>query len=197
MLVCATRGAGSRVVVRRSISSLVLDHCAVPTSSTPRTSIFYVLIVSCRTGTCGVIKNWFFYPCPYLLAFLTTPIRCVLILPFSVFIKCILPAPYLYPNKSCLRIPGLPIHQSPPPSLQHNLEVLARLEPSQAASQLLTPGAYVRVHLHPKRFPAAYHVDWAARLLHVDEHHVVVDKPNGVPSIPTRDNMIENVLTQV
>ena len=34
-------------------------------------------------------------------------------------------------------------------------------------------------------------------MLHVDEHYVVVNKPRGVPSIPPRDNFIENVLGQV
>ncbi len=40
---------------------------------------------------------------------------------------------------------------------------------------------YVRVHLHPKRFPAVYQVpDWRQRIIRVTEHYVAVDKPAGV-----------------
>lgn len=36
--------------------------------------------------------------------------------------------------------------------------------PQRAASDAVVPRhAYLRVHLHPKRFPAAYDVDWAVR----------------------------------
>jgi hypothetical protein len=43
-----------------------------------------------------------------------------------------------------------------------------------------TAGGYVRVHVHPKRFPAVYGVDWGRRLLLVSKDLVVVDKPAGV-----------------
>jgi hypothetical protein len=41
-------------------------------------------------------------------------------------------------------------------------------------------GGYCRVHLRPKRFPAAYAVDWRSRVLHEGPDCVVVDKPPGV-----------------
>ncbi len=46
--------------------------------------------------------------------------------------------------------------------------------------QDVAAGAYVRVHLHPKRFPAAYSMAWEARIMHNGPHFVVVDKPAGV-----------------
>jgi len=39
---------------------------------------------------------------------------------------------------------------------------------------------YMRVHVHPKRFPAAYKHDWRSRILAVTEDYVVVDKPPGI-----------------
>lgn len=45
----------------------------------------------------------------------------------------------------------------------------------------MTDGAYFRVHLHPKRFPAAYEVqDWRARIVHDGAEFVVVNKPPGL-----------------
>lgn len=41
-------------------------------------------------------------------------------------------------------------------------------------------GGYVRVHVHPKRFPAAYSVDWKQRILANMPEYVVVNKPAGV-----------------
>jgi hypothetical protein len=38
----------------------------------------------------------------------------------------------------------------------------------------------VQVHVHPKRFPAAYSVDWRQRVLADRPEYVVVDKPTGV-----------------
>lgn len=43
-----------------------------------------------------------------------------------------------------------------------------------------TAGGYVRVHVHPKRFPAAYSVDWSQHIIHDHPEYVVVDKPAGV-----------------
>jgi len=46
--------------------------------------------------------------------------------------------------------------------------------------QQATAGAYARIHMHPKRFPAAYAVQWRARVIHEGRDFVVVDKPPGV-----------------
>ncbi|KAL4856877.1 RNA pseudouridine synthase 6 [Chlorella vulgaris] len=42
-----------------------------------------------------------------------------------------------------------------------------------------TRGAYIRVHLHPKRFPGAHAVDWAGRVVASTDEYVVVSKPAG------------------
>ncbi|KAL4856876.1 RNA pseudouridine synthase 6 [Chlorella vulgaris] len=55
-----------------------------------------------------------------------------------------------------------------------------------------TRGAYIRVHLHPKRFPGAHAVDWAGRVVASTDEYVVVSKPAGVPSAPTVDNWLES-----
>ncbi|GAB4822393.1 hypothetical protein N2152v2_009439 [Parachlorella kessleri] len=45
--------------------------------------------------------------------------------------------------------------------------------------------AYIRVHVHPKRFPAAYVVRWEERILADLPECVVLNKPPGVPVAPT------------
>lgn len=57
----------------------------------------------------------------------------------------------------------------------------------------LIPGDYVRVHLQPRRFPAAA-LDWATRVFADTEDFVLVNKPPEVPVPPTLDNIHENVL---
>jgi len=42
------------------------------------------------------------------------------------------------------------------------------------------PALLLRVHVHPKRFPAAYSVDWQQRIIAENHEYVVVDKPPGV-----------------
>lgn len=61
------------------------------------------------------------------------------------------------------------------------------------------PDAYLRVHVHPRRYRAAQYLSpaqWTARLLSGQEF-VVLDKPPGIPSQPTVDNSIENCLFMV
>ncbi len=54
----------------------------------------------------------------------------------------------------------------------------------------------VRIHLKPKRYPQALR-DWTKEILHIDKEFLIINKPQGVPSHPTLDNRIENVLHQV
>ena len=58
------------------------------------------------------------------------------------------------------------------PRLQHP----SRLQQDIA----VTAGCYVRVHVHPKRFPAAHTVDWKQRIIYHGPDLVAVDKPPGV-----------------
>eukprot|EP00941_MAST-03F_sp_MAST-3F-sp1_P004719 g4719.t1 len=58
-------------------------------------------------------------------------------------------------------------------------------------------GEYLRFHLEPKRFPKALSMNWVERILFENDEFIVVDKPQGVPCLPTLDNAIENVQKQL
>jgi 23S rRNA pseudouridine1911/1915/1917 synthase len=53
----------------------------------------------------------------------------------------------------------------------------------------LQPGDYVRAHLKPKRFPKKL-----PRILKMDSDLIVIDKPHGIPTHPSVDNLHENAL---
>jgi 23S rRNA pseudouridine1911/1915/1917 synthase len=57
----------------------------------------------------------------------------------------------------------------------------------------LKEGDTLRIHSMPRRFPTDK-VDWQRRLVHIDPEFLIVDKPSGIPSIPTVDNQSENAL---
>lgn len=61
---------------------------------------------------------------------------------------------------------------------------------------IIQAGSYVRVHCHPKRFPACAHAAWATRIVAATAEFVVLNKPVGVPVPPTVDNILECVATQ-
>ncbi len=61
------------------------------------------------------------------------------------------------------------------------------------ADSPLQEGDYVRIHSMPRRF-ATDSVDWRSRLVHVSPAFLIVDKPPGIPTIPTVDNQSENAL---
>ncbi|KAL4447686.1 hypothetical protein ABPG75_004905 [Micractinium tetrahymenae] len=64
--------------------------------------------------------------------------------------------------------------------------------PQRATEDKVVPRhSYLRVHLHPKRFPAAYSVAWQDRIVADTPQFVVVSKPPGVPAAPTVDNLLE------
>lgn len=66
-------------------------------------------------------------------------------------------------------------------------------------------GSYARVHVNPRRYPHFYDISasgWRARVIGGHESLlkgiVVVDKPPGViPTVPTVDNAVENVVAAV
>ncbi len=60
----------------------------------------------------------------------------------------------------------------------------------------LASGDYLRVHLQPRRFPAA-RMDWQSRIVADTADFVLVNKPPEVPVPPTLDNLHENVLACV
>ncbi|KAK7245835.1 hypothetical protein RIF29_40687 [Crotalaria pallida] len=61
--------------------------------------------------------------------------------------------------------------------------------------QFVEPGMYLRVHVHPKRFPRCYEIDWRSRIIAVTESYVVLDKPAGTSVGGTTDNIEESCAT--
>lgn len=51
-----------------------------------------------------------------------------------------------------------------------------------------------RVHTKPRRYNCDF--DWKPLIVYENEDFIVIDKPSGVPSHPSVDNIIENSLTQ-
>ncbi|XP_021719665.1 RNA pseudouridine synthase 6, chloroplastic-like [Chenopodium quinoa] len=52
-------------------------------------------------------------------------------------------------------------------------------------------GTYLRIHVHPKRFPRCYEIDWKSRILAVTESYVVLNKPAGTSVGGSSDNIEE------
>ncbi|KAG4956232.1 hypothetical protein JHK85_042612 [Glycine max] len=61
--------------------------------------------------------------------------------------------------------------------------------------QFVEPGTYLRVHVHPKRSPRCYEIDWRSRIITVAESYVVLDKPAGTSVGGTTDNIEESCAT--
>jgi len=61
----------------------------------------------------------------------------------------------------------------------------------------LEVGNYLRVHVNPKRFPAAHDVDWLSCVLASGEGYAVVHKPASVSVVPTVDNVNESCLAML
>jgi 23S rRNA-/tRNA-specific pseudouridylate synthase len=61
--------------------------------------------------------------------------------------------------------------------------------------ELIPAHSYLRVHFTPKRFPAFHHIDWPSRIIAHGHDYVVLDKPYGIPSCHTKDNILESALT--
>ncbi|KAM1005106.1 hypothetical protein ACFX2J_005182 [Malus domestica] len=61
--------------------------------------------------------------------------------------------------------------------------------------QFVETGTYLRVHVHPKRFPRCYEIDWKSRIVAVTDEFVVLDKPAGTTVGGTTDNIEESCAT--
>ncbi|XP_062187753.1 RNA pseudouridine synthase 6, chloroplastic-like isoform X2 [Phragmites australis] len=59
-------------------------------------------------------------------------------------------------------------------------------------NQRLEAGTYLRVHVHPKRFPRCYEIDWKTRVIAVADDYVVLDKPAATSVGGTTDNIEES-----
>ncbi|CAL5412012.1 unnamed protein product [Camellia sinensis] len=62
-------------------------------------------------------------------------------------------------------------------------------------NEFVEAGTYLRVHVHPKRFPRCYEIDWRSRIVAVSESYVVLDKPAGTSVGGTTDNIEESCAT--
>ncbi|KAI3466584.1 hypothetical protein Pfo_023247 [Paulownia fortunei] len=62
-------------------------------------------------------------------------------------------------------------------------------------NEFVETGTYLRVHVHPKRFPRCYEIDWRSRIIAVSESYVVLDKPAGTSVGGTTDNIEESCAT--
>ncbi|XP_050208683.1 RNA pseudouridine synthase 6, chloroplastic-like [Mercurialis annua] len=61
--------------------------------------------------------------------------------------------------------------------------------------QILEIGTYLRVYVHPKRFPRCYEIDWRSRIIAMTESYVVLDKPAGTTVGGTTNNLEETCVT--
>ncbi|XP_052163341.1 RNA pseudouridine synthase 6, chloroplastic [Oryza glaberrima] len=59
-------------------------------------------------------------------------------------------------------------------------------------NQRLEAGTYLRVHVHPKRFPRCYEIDWKSRVIAVTDNYVVLDKPAATSVGGATDNIEES-----
>lgn len=62
-------------------------------------------------------------------------------------------------------------------------------------NEFVEAGTYLRVHVHPKRFPRCYEIDWKSRVIAVADSYVVLDKPAGTSVGGTTDNIEESCAT--
>ncbi|KAK4360961.1 hypothetical protein RND71_019913 [Anisodus tanguticus] len=61
--------------------------------------------------------------------------------------------------------------------------------------EIVEAGTYLRVHVHPKRLPRCYDIDWKSRIIAVTDDYVVLDKPAGTSVGGTTDNIEESCAT--
>ena len=60
----------------------------------------------------------------------------------------------------------------------------------------LAKGAYLRLHLQPKRFPITG-IDWKSIIVAEERDFLIINKPAGVPVHASLDNLLDNVLHQM
>ena len=80
----------------------------------------------------------------------------------------------------------------------HRDAELSRAARARPEGGCVPKGSYSRVHLNPRRYPGAHEVpDWKDRIIEALDDIIFVDKPAGVPMIPTVDNNVENAYSQL
>ncbi|XP_057794925.1 RNA pseudouridine synthase 6, chloroplastic-like isoform X2 [Salvia miltiorrhiza] len=61
--------------------------------------------------------------------------------------------------------------------------------------EFVEAGTYLRVYVHPRRFPRCYEIDWRSRIIAVTESYIVLDKPAGTSVGGTTNNIEETCAT--
>jgi 23S rRNA-/tRNA-specific pseudouridylate synthase len=77
---------------------------------------------------------------------------------------------------------------------------LQRTRRVHSVNVMLKTGNYLRVLLNPRRRPVGKSMTaerWRERVLYEDDHCVIVDKPAGIPTIPTVSNWLESMTVGV
>ncbi len=64
----------------------------------------------------------------------------------------------------------------------------------QTSNNLIEAQQTIRVHTKPRRYNCD--IDWRSRIVFENSDFVILNKPSGIPSHPSVDNIIENTLTQ-
>ncbi len=65
----------------------------------------------------------------------------------------------------------------------------------QTEDTVLTENNLLRVHTKPRRYLCEF--NWLERVVFENQDFIVINKPSGIPSHPSVDNVIENSLTQM
>lgn len=64
----------------------------------------------------------------------------------------------------------------------------------QLSDIIISENSLFRTHTKPRRYDCDF--DWKSRIVYENEDFVIINKPSGIPSHPSVDNVIENSLTQ-
>lgn len=70
-----------------------------------------------------------------------------------------------------------------------------RLTDFQRLHSEIPNGQLIRVHTKPRRYRTDY--DWTSKIVYNHNDFIILNKPSGIPSHPSVDNIIENSLTQM
>lgn len=65
----------------------------------------------------------------------------------------------------------------------------------QTESHFVETQQVIRVHTKPRRYDCD--LDWRSKVVYENTDFIVLNKPSGIPSHPSVDNIIENALTQL
>ncbi|MEW5300742.1 MAG: hypothetical protein WDW36_003651 [Sanguina aurantia] len=73
------------------------------------------------------------------------------------------------------------------------LDAYNQLVAHSEGNQVLLPGCHLRVHPHPKRFPACTSTDWPSHVVFMDDELLVLNKPADLLCMRHESNSKEEV----